>query len=141
MYMAKRSSGVPGRAAGLSGIPLSALSREIERRRSKASVLLRDRKRLATRLAALDAKIARLGADSGRARGIGSPRGDNSSTLAGALVKLLTGNTLSVTEMAKEVQTQGYKTNSPNFRTIVNAALINHPNLFKRVARGQYTAR
>lgn len=140
--MAKRSRRSSGRAAsGLAGISLSALSREIERRRSKASVLMRDRKKLAAKLAALDAKIARLGADSGAARGVGSPRGENSSTLAGALVRLLTGKTMSVTEMSKQVQSAGYKTNSPNFRTIVNAALINHSTLFRRVSRGQYTAR
>ena len=36
------------------------------------------------------------------------------------------------------VQRNGYRTTSPNFRTIVNQTLIKHTDRFKRVSRGQY---
>jgi hypothetical protein len=60
--------------------------------------------------------------------------------LVEALHDLLKGRTMSVTEIASAVQEAGYRTTSPNFRTIVNQTLINRPELFRRVARGKYTA-
>jgi hypothetical protein len=47
---------------------------------------------------------------------------------------------MGVTEAATAVQKAGYTTNAANFRTIVNACLIKHKKLFKKVSRGQYTA-
>ena len=58
-----------------------------------------------------------------------------------SLHSLLRGKTLGVAEMSDAVKKSGYKTSSPNFRTIVNAALITNPDKFRRVARGQYTAK
>ena len=85
----------------------------------------------------------------GRPRGPGRPRGSGSGkrggqpSLATALHSLLRGKTLGVAEMSDAVQKAGYKTKSPNFRTIVNAALLAKPNkhLFRKVGRGQYTAK
>lgn len=62
-------------------------------------------------------------------------------SLVEALSKVLSGRTLSVTEAADAVKSVGYQTKSANFRTIVNQTLIKYPNLYKKVARGQYTAR
>ena len=62
-------------------------------------------------------------------------------SLVEALTKVLTGKTLSVTEASVAVKKIGYKTKSENFRTIVNQTLIKYPNLYKKVARGQYTAK
>lgn len=59
-------------------------------------------------------------------------------SLADALAKALNGKTMSVTELAEEVQRKGYRSTSPNFRLIVNAALLKGDG-FKRVGRGQYT--
>jgi len=106
-----------------------------------ASTLMKKRAKLAASLASLDASIAKFGGAPRRGRGPGRPRGQNTSTLAGALAELLKGKTMSVTQMAEEVQKAGYKTNSPNFRTIVNAAMIAHKDLFRRVSRGKYTAK
>lgn len=72
--------------------------------------------------------------------GAGRKRPDNAMTLNEALRKVLTGRTMGVTEMAEAVQKAGYKSNSAAFRTIVNQTLIKNPRLFKKVARGQYTA-
>ena len=44
------------------------------------------------------------------------------------------------TDVTEAVQRAGYKTSAANFRTIVNATLLKSPK-FKKVARGQYTAK
>ncbi|MCC6908574.1 MAG: hypothetical protein IT430_11570 [Phycisphaerales bacterium] len=67
-------------------------------------------------------------------------RSENSMTLTESLQKVLKGKTMGVTEVAAAVQKAGYKTNSENFRTIVNQTLIKNPKMFKKVSRGQYTA-
>jgi len=71
--------------------------------------------------------------------GLTRSRPKNDANLANSLVKLLTDRVLSVSEAAEEVQAAGYRTASPNFRTIVNAVLVGDER-FKRVARGKYTA-
>jgi hypothetical protein len=46
---------------------------------------------------------------------------------------------MNVTDAAAAVQRAGSRTNSSNFRTQVNIALITWP--FKRVGRGEYAAK
>jgi hypothetical protein len=58
----------------------------------------------------------------------------------GALTKVLSGKTMSVVDAAEAVKKAGYRTNSQNFRTQVNIALIKSGG-FKRVGRGEYTAK
>jgi len=108
-----------------------------------ASTLGRQRAKLAAKLAALDRKIAAYGGVAGRRGGglRGRPRGQNSTTLVQALATALKGKTMSVTEVSEVVQKQGYKTNSPNFRTIVNAALLANKDVFRNVSRGKYTTK
>lgn len=65
----------------------------------------------------------------------------NDSSLVEALQGVLSGTTMGVTEAAAAVQKAGYKTTSPNFRTIVNQTLIKHPETFSREGRGKYTAK
>lgn len=126
---------------GLDSLSLSDLQREIKRRERKRSTavnkLVRKRDRLAEQLAALDAEIAKHG---GSSRGGPRRRPRNEANLAEFLEKVLKGQTMSVTEAAAAVQKAGYVTTSPNFRTIVNQMLLKG-NLFKRVGRGQYTAK
>jgi hypothetical protein len=126
----------------LAGVSAAALKAELDRRLAE---LGRQRDKLERELAAVEAEIARHtynGHSLGTTRGkSGSRRPRNSTNLADALRKLLRRRTLSVTEMAIAVQEAGYRTSSPNFRTIVNQTLINHPKVFKRIARGKYTAR
>ncbi|UYV12322.1 MAG: hypothetical protein NCW75_13605 [Phycisphaera sp.] len=79
-------------------------------------------------------------------KGPTKPRGSrkrhrNDTNLVGALQKVLSGKTLGVTEAANAVQKAGYKTTSPNFRTIVNQTLIKHPDTFSKKGRGLYTAK
>jgi hypothetical protein len=48
------------------------------------------------------------------------------------------GQSVEMTEAAKRA---GHKSKSKNFRTIVSLPLLSNRKLFKRVARGKYTAR
>ena len=68
-------------------------------------------------------------------------RPKNKLNLVAALGKVLKKETLSVTDAAAAVQRIGYRTTSPNFRTIVNQALLANRKVFKKVGRGQYTAK
>ncbi|MFT3683353.1 MAG: hypothetical protein QM783_00260 [Phycisphaerales bacterium] len=135
--MAKRSS------SPISNLSIADLNREISRRRRSLPALQRRREGLLTKLANIDAQIAELGGPAGGRRagggGGGGGRGGNDGTLADYLRRALTNNTMGVTEVAEAVKQLGYATNSPNFRTIVNAALMLKKNGFKRVARGKYT--
>jgi hypothetical protein len=97
------------------------------------------------RVAAIESQLIALGAvargGGGGGRGTGAAtRARNDMNLVESLVKVLTGKTMGVTEVADAVQRAGYKTSSPNFRTIVNQTLIKSDK-FKRVGRGQYTAK
>jgi hypothetical protein len=137
--MARKS----GRAArGLGGVSVADLQRELARRQRAAGTLMRKRARLLKRLQSLEGQLAHLGV-SGRGGvtgpvGSGRKRPHNDLSLADALAKALDGKTMSVSDLAKEVQRKGYRTTSPSFRLIVNQALLKG-TAFKRVVRGQYT--
>ncbi|MDP1660363.1 MAG: hypothetical protein Q8L55_00470 [Phycisphaerales bacterium] len=128
--MAKRTSG------SVASLSIADLNREINRRRRSLPALQRRRDKAMAKVDRLDAMIAALGGSAGGSR---AGRGANNATLADYLKRALTNNTMGVTEVAEAVQKLGYKTNSPNFRTIVNAALMAKKNGFKRVTRGKYT--
>jgi hypothetical protein len=144
--MAKRGraggGGGGGGGGGLNAIAVADLQRELARRQRRAGSIMRKRERLVERLRAIDAEIAGLGLSVRGAAGggvvLGRRRPRNDMNLVEALAKALDGKTMSVTEVAEEVQRQGYQTTSPSFRTIVNQTLINSGK-FKRVSRGQYT--
>lgn len=92
------------------------------------------------------ARTAKKSAAKSSSRGPSKPRGSrkrhkNDSNLVEALQAVLKGTTMGVSEVAQAVQDAGYKTTSPNFRTIVNQTLIKHPDVFTKKSRGKYTAR
>jgi hypothetical protein len=135
--MAKRSSGI-------SGLSITDLQAELRRRQRALPALQRKRAGLMAKVAAIDAQIAALGGSVGpsgggarSARGRRGPRKD--ASLVAMLVKVLTDKTMGVIEAGEAVKAAGYESDSPNFRTMVNAALLKK-QFFKRVARGQYTA-
>lgn len=139
--MAKRGSRKNSAAesgTGLVGMTVHDLRAELARRQRTLSHLQRRRENLASKLRELDKQIASAG---GLLGGAGRRRPRNEKNLVDALYEVLTGKVLSVTDLSEEVQRKGYMTTSPSFRTIVNQTLINHPDRFKRVARGQYTAK
>ncbi len=124
------------------------LEKELKRRERdgnrKLRALEKKREKIIGQLSELDLEIAEYAAElgvsarSGKGRRGRRPR--NEASLADSLGKLLKSKTLSVTEATKAVQEAGYKTTSPNFRTIVNQALITDAR-FKRTGRGMYTTK
>jgi hypothetical protein len=123
---------------GLAEMSVAELQAEIARREKGLTKLRRKRERLLKNLAEVESALAQAGAALGGGRR--GPRMRNDSSLLDALIKVLTGKTMSVTEAAEAVQNAGYKTSSPNFRTIVNQCFISNKKKFKRVSRGNYTA-
>jgi hypothetical protein len=129
--------------AHLAKLSVADLHRELERRQRGGQSLLRKRAKLVVKLDALDAQIAELGiAGGGRGGGAvgGGKRHKNESSLVEALAAALKGKTMGVAQAAEAVQKAGYKTTAANFKVMVNGTLINSGK-FKRVERGQYTAK
>ncbi len=112
----------------------------MSRRQRSLKTLHRRRLRLVERLRAVEHEISSLGGQIGRGPGGERRRAKNAKPLADALHDVLDGKTMSVNQVAEEVQRSGYVTTSPNFRTIVNQTLINSGR-FKRTGRGRYTAK
>lgn len=132
------------RPSALSNLSNTDLLREVARRERKVRTLARKRDKLMVKVKALDAQIEQFGGRIGAARagtGGGGRRPRNTMNLVEALSKVLHGKTMGVTEAAEAVKKAGYATTSPNFRTIVNQALLANGSAFKRVERGQYTAK
>ena len=132
----------PERAVrGLAGCSSEAIQAELRRRTRMLGKLQKKRATLAAKLAKLDREIVAAGGMP-RAGGGGGGRGRarNSQSLVEALAVLLKDKTMNVTDAAEAVQRAGYQTSSPNFRTMVNQALLKK-DVFKRVGRGQYTAK
>lgn len=115
------------------------LKSEIRKRERQLNSLLKRRDKLTQQLEEVNAEILEMGGAAGVLPDAGRKRHKNDANLADALAKLLAKKTMSVTKAAEQVQEAGYKTTSPNFRTIVNQTLLRDKR-FKRVSRGQYTA-
>ncbi len=123
----------------MSGLSVADLQREIARRGKAAKGLRAKHARLSKQLAKVEAKLAAVGDFVARGGGGGRTRAKNDGSLAAALASVLKGKVMSVTEVAGAVKKAGYKSNSPNFRTMVNAQLLNR-KMFRRESRGKYTA-
>jgi len=122
----------------LDQVSIEDLQSEIRRRERQLKALERRREKLVEQLEMIDEEIRIAGGAMASIEGRKRPR--NEQNLADALVELLSDQTLNVTRIAEEVQRSGYRTTSPNFRTIVNQTLIKDKR-FERVGRGQYTAK
>lgn len=115
---------------------VDALKSEIKRRERALKTLSRKRARVAAKLTKLDVQIEAAGGAPTSRRG----RASNAAPLVPSLVKALGGKTMGVGELAEAVQRSGYRSNAANFRLIVNATLLKHRKVFKKVARGKYSA-
>jgi septal ring factor EnvC (AmiA/AmiB activator) len=115
---------------------IAQLERMLDDQKSKLNDLTRARLKLQRRLEALDTKISSLGgspmAGNGRAR--------NKVSLNESIVTVLQrgGSAMSVGDIVKRVLARGYSTTSPNFRSIVNQALIKDQRFAKAGVRGSY---
>jgi hypothetical protein len=129
---------MPPRTRSVEIYDAADLRAELRRRKSAVPRLQRRRAALLSQIAVIDAELAGLGT---AVAGIGSrKRPRNESSLPDALRAVLKGKTMGVREAAEAVQKAGYRTSSPNFRTIVNIALTKKSH-FKRVGHGRYTAK
>ncbi|MEO1009014.1 MAG: hypothetical protein AAFX79_10625 [Planctomycetota bacterium] len=160
--MAKKKRARRSKAVDLGGVSIEQLQAELERREAEAEELEAERAELVDRIDEIDAHLAEidaLAAGAGTSQGGRSKkkrrtsgrkkttkrgarrRPKNDMNLVDALAHTLKGKTMSVTEVAEAVQKNGYKTTSPNFRTIVNQTLIKHKGTFSKQGRGLYTAK
>lgn len=168
-FAPRYSGGKRGRKSRLSTISFADLQNEMRRREAVLQNLMSQRQRINEQLQMIDMEIAHQGgqpvlntgefagrprrgrpAGTGRNKGMASPihgrrgrkgSGPDGSGLVQSLRKVLTGTQMSIQEMCDAVKRAGYRSSSPNFRTIVNAALGNNRAMFKRIKRGVYTAK
>lgn len=131
-----------GRRPSLANLSIVALHTEVRRRQTAVQRLQRRHQNALLKAERLAEQIRELGGEpNGRTPGrTGKGRPKNSAPLVVVLAKVLDGKTLGVQDAADAAQKAGYRTNSSNFRTQVNIALIKSGK-FKRVGRGQYTAK
>ncbi|MCW5774990.1 MAG: hypothetical protein KIS87_00900 [Phycisphaeraceae bacterium] len=141
------------RAGALSSLSTVALAAELQRRQNEMPALRNREAELMAELDSVRAELDGLGAGGGapglrRRRGAigrtgrggsGRKRPKNDANLETYLARVLKGKTMGVTEVAIAVKRAGYRTTSPNFRTIVNQTLIKSDKI-KKLARGKYTA-
>jgi len=136
-------------AKSLDQLSTDQLEAELRRRERAAQRLVAKREKLLSQVADLDAELAAYGYEAaggasaggnGR-RGSGRKRPKNDMNLVEALEKALKGKTMGVSEAAEAAQKLGYRSSSANFRNIVNQTLLKHSDVFKKVGRGQYTAK
>jgi hypothetical protein len=118
------------RRSELSAMSIGDLQRLIEKRRKVINRLQRKRATLMKKVGALDDEIRGLGGSvsmggGGHVGGNGR-RARNDRPLADVVVEVLqkAGGPLKVSDIADAVQSSGYRSNSANFRGIVNQLLI-----------------
>lgn len=136
---------------GINKLTTDELQAELQRREKAAQRLAVKRDKLLDQVAEIDAELASWGYEavgsprkrSGAARGgaSGRKRPRNDMSLVDTLAKALKGKTMGVSEAADAAKKLGYKSSSANFRNIVNQTLLKHNDVFKKVGRGQYTAK
>jgi len=123
----------------LGAVSIEELQAEMARRSKAVGRLERRRNKLLGEVAEIDKELAGFGALSASGGVRRRPRND--MNLVDTLSKVLTNKTMSVTDAAQAARDSGYMTTAANFRTIVNQALIREKKVFKKVSRGQYTAK
>jgi len=121
----------------MNGFTIDQIEQILQSRRSQLQKLHKQRAKLARKLELFDQKISRLG---GRAGGMGAVRGRarNAQSLTAVLQDILkTGKPMPVGEITEAVLKKGYRSTSPNFRSIVNQTLIKEKQ-FVAASRGVY---
>jgi len=131
----------------LHSLSTNDLHAELIRREKAANRLASKREKLLTQVAEIDAELAEYGYEvvggggtAGSGRG-GRKRPKNETNLVEVLAQVMNNKTMGVTEAAEAAQKAGYTSSSANFRNIVNQTLLKNPDVFKKVSRGQYTAK
>jgi len=130
----------------LTKLQTSDLLSELKRRQRSLPALKRKQAKLASQLQEVEAQIASLegGAPRGaKARAGGrrqrAPRAANEQSLPEAMMQVMSkSKPMGIGEIMEAVLSNGYKSNSDNFRNIVSQTL-SKDDRFKKVDRGQYT--
>jgi len=126
---------------GTGAYTIAQLEQMLGKCKSERQKLERERNKVARRLQQLDSRIHALGGNGrgGRGGGGAGSRVRNEKSLTEMLESVLgkSNKPMKVGDIADAVQSGGYRTNSANFRGIVNQTLIKDKR-FTSAGRGLY---
>jgi hypothetical protein len=130
------------RTASPTGFSIAQLQKLVQSRQTEMARLSRNRDKLLKKLDAVEAKLAAIsGGAGGRGRGGagGGTRARNEVSLQDTIHQILSkaGGPMSVGDILAKVTATGYRSNSANFRGIVNQTLIKDKR-FNSASRGMY---
>ena len=120
---------------------IAQLERILDERRTELNRLERQRTELRRKLDGVERQIGRLaGSLRGRRGGGGGIRARNEQSLVATIESVMrsSGKPMRVGNIVEAVQAGGYRSNSDNFRGIVNQTLIKERKRFGQVERGLY---
>lgn len=119
-----------------SDLSISALEKLLAKSRRETARLLKVRQKLQAKIEVLDNRIRAIGGSPGSRSGT---RARNAVSLVEAITKVLekADGPLKVGEIMQKVLATGYRSNSENFRGVINQTLIKEKK-FKSAARGTY---
>ena len=126
------------------GFNLAQLERILQDRRSEVTRLERMRNELQRKLDGVERQIAKLAGGlrglRGRRGALGGVRARNDVSLVEAIENAMrgAGKPMRVGDIVDSVHAAGYRSNSDNFRGIVNQTLIKERKRFAQVERGVY---
>ena len=124
-----------------SNFNIAQLERILTDRKTELTKLERHRAALQRRLEGLDRRIIKLGGIRGmRGRIGGGIRARNPQSLVETLEQVMRGHgkPMRVGEILDAVTATGYRSNSANFRGIINQTLIKERKRFAQAGRGTY---
>jgi hypothetical protein len=127
------------RPANASFYNIAQLERILHGRRSELNRLERQRSELQRKLNGLERQIVKV-QGSLRGRRGGGMRARNDQSLVQVIESVMrgSGKPMRVGEIVEAVQSGGYRSNSANFRGIVNQTLIKERKRFSAADRGVY---
>ena len=120
------------------GFSIGQLMQLLHSRQSQVKKLEKQRGKLQRKLDAVDERLRQLGGSGGRS-GRGGTRARNDQSLIEVIESVLksSGKAMKVGDIADAAQSKGYRSNSANFRGIVNQTLIKDKR-FSAASRGMY---
>jgi phage shock protein A len=119
-------------------LSLAQLERLMQSRRTEVTRLSRERDKLQKKLDALNERISEISGGTIPGASAGA-RARNATPLQDVIHQVLTksGSAMSVGDIMEKVRAGGYRSNSSNFRGIVNQTLIKDKR-FASTGRGMY---
>ncbi len=123
----------------LAGLSIAQLQKYVAAKKNEYAELNRERSKLQAKIAKIDAKLAAIG---GSSVGGGKPggRAKNAKSLVATIVELLekAPKGMGVGDILQGVEDSGYRSTSPNLRSMINQALIKEKKKFSKIDRGVY---